>query len=335
MSRITKMIVATGVIAFVAGGMTGWLLARPASTGTQQVPEHWVARIDDQYISDADFIEEMRRRGGQRPGQYQDMEQRRQLLDDLVYRAALVRAAERAGLTAQPDLRRMVDQLVSNRYLQGTLRRAERDVQVTREEIEAYYAKHQDDYTVPARKRVAVLRIAVAPDAGEPAWKEAIGRMQEARGKVDSLATTVPHFGNLAREYSDDTGSRYRGGVIGWISEGRSDRYSHDPVVLEATRTLEQAGALSAVLRGGDGVYLVRLVESEPRQSRSLEQLASGIRQRLLQERLAATEQEFRQRLMREVGVEVRESVLASIAPLSAPGKDAIPQPPAMPVDQG
>ncbi|HET9049419.1 MAG TPA: peptidyl-prolyl cis-trans isomerase [Chiayiivirga sp.] len=322
-------------IAFVVGGAVGWALAHHEAAPTTAAPDRWVARIDDRYVSAEDFIEEMRRQGGERPGQFQTMEQKRQLLDDLVLRAALVKAADKAGMLDKPDMRRSLDQMVGNRYLQETLRKTQREVQVTDDEVKEYFTAHADEYTVPARKRVAMLKISVAADAGEPAWKAALDRMAKARSDATKLDASVPHFGNLARELSDDPSSRYRGGVIGWIAEGNRDRYSWDPVVLDATAKLETDGAISPVLRGADGVYLLRLVDNEPRQARGLDVLASGIRQRIIQQRLADTEATFRKSLMREVGVEVRDSVLASIAPLAPPASDHAPQPPAMPKDQG
>lgn len=321
---------------FAAGGACGWLGARMVhAPAGQAAPAQWVARIGDQYISVDAFVDEMKRRGGDRPGQFQDMEQKRRLLDDLVYRAALVAAAERTGLTVQPDVRLAVDQVISNRYVQSTLRDAQREVSVTDDEVAKYYAEHATDYTVPARKRAAMLKISVAANAGDAAWVDATQRMQAARTKAAGLDARVPHFGPLAIEVSDDDATRYRGGVIGWIAEGSSARYSHDRAVLDAVRELENPGDLSPVLRGADGVYLVRLVESEPRQSRTLEQLAAGIRQRLMQDRLQAAETQFRQQLMRQVGVEVRESALAAIAPVGPPANTTPPQPPAMPQDQG
>ncbi|MCX7562780.1 peptidyl-prolyl cis-trans isomerase [Xanthomonadaceae bacterium XH05] len=338
MRHASATVFAALAVAFAAGGVAGFTLARSGQgTSDNEVPARWVARIDDNYIAESAFIDEMRRRGGERPGQFQELEQKRQLLDDLVYRAVLVKAAERAGVTAQPELRRAVDQLIANRYLQDTLRQTQRELNVSDDEVRAFYDKSADEYSVPARKRVAMLKISVSPDAGEPAWNEALAKMRDARTQAQKLDAGVPHFGPLARDFSDDPASRYRGGVIGWIAEGRSDRYSHDRAVIDATRALDEPGSLSDVLRGQDGVYLVRLVESEPRQTRSFDQLAAGIRQRLMQQRLAESEQQFRQRLMREVGVEVRESVLAAISPLGPPGQ--IPsqpqQPPAMPKDQG
>jgi len=321
---------------FVAGSVAGWLGAELRySPSGPAAPEHWVARIGDQYITADAFVDEMKRRGGDRPGQFQNMEQKRRLLDDLVYRAALVKAAERTGLTSEPEVRLAVDQVISNRYVQSTLRDTQSALSVSDEEVARYYEEHADEYTVPARKRVAMIRIALPAGASGEQWASAEKKLQEARVKAAGLGSRVPHFGALATEYSDDDATRYRGGVLGWIAEGGGSRYAYDPKVLEAVRELDTAGALSPVLRGADGVYLVRLVESEPRQSRSLDQLASGIRQRLMQDRLRASEMRFRQDLMRQVGVEVREAALAAIAPVGPAASRSPQQPPAMPQDQG
>ena len=335
--KLTGMTAALALLgAFAAGGAAGWLGAHAVDAApAPKAPAQWVARIGDQYISAEAFVDEMKRRGGDRPGQFQDMEQKRSLLDDLVYRAALVKAAERSGVTAEPEVRLALDQVIANRYVQGTLRDAQREVSVSDEDVASYYAEHAEEYTVPARKRIAMLKIAVAKEAADADWQAATHRMEDARAKAEKLGARVSHFGALATEFSDDPATRHRGGVIGWIAEGNSGRYSFDRAVLDAARALEAPGSLSKVLRGEDGVYLVRLVESEPRQSRSLDQLASGIRQRLTQDRLREVESEFRHSLMRQVGVEVRESALAAIAPVGPPARTTPQQPPAMPQDQG
>ncbi len=322
-------------LAFALGAGAGWLLRGPGRAEAASVPEHWVARIGGQYVSAEQFIDEMRRRGGERPGQFQDMAQKRALLDDLAYRAALVQAAEDSGLARQPDVRRAIDQIVSSRYLQDTLRRTQKDIAVSDAEVEAFYDKSAGDYMVPARKRVAMVKVAVPSGADEAAWSKAEKRAAQALDKARKQNLSVPHFGSVAREYSDDAASRYRGGVIGWIAELRQDRYRYDPAVLDAVRAMQEAGAFAGPLRGADGVYLVRLVENQPRKERSLAELAPGIRQRLMQERSAESEKTFRAGLMRRIGVQVDETALAAIAPLGPPASKEPPQPPAMPKDQG
>jgi parvulin-like peptidyl-prolyl isomerase len=325
-------------LCLVAGLGGGWALAqlgKPVEAPVEPVPSDWVARIGDDYVTPAMVQDEMRRRAGTRPGLFQDEAQKRALLDDMLLSRALLAAAREAGLDRQPETRRSIEQLLISQYVRDTLRKQQQGVSVAEEEIKAYFDQHADEYTVPARRRVAMIRIAVAPDAGDDAWAAAEKRASEALKKARTAATSVPHFGAVAREYSEDAASRYRGGVIGWLTEGRREGYRYDPALLEAAFELQEPGDFSPVLRGRDGVYVARLVETQAEQTRAYEQLRAGLEQRLMQERLAVIEQEFRERTLDAAGAQVRESRLAEIKPPGPPATDAPPAPPAMPVDAG
>jgi len=329
-----KMVpVATLVLGLVVGWGGAYLLQdRPVA---EPVPSDWIGRVGDDFVGEAFFIEEMRRRGGTVAGQYQEVAQRRALLDDLLYQRALARAATEAGIADRPEVRRALDQILVGQYLQQQLRAEQKKLVVSDDEVRAYHAANSAQFELPARRRVAMVRIAVMPDAEEPHWERAVVRAEEALKKARSLDLTVPHFGAVAREYSEDQASRYRGGVIGWIADGQRDRYRHDPALLDAAYALETAGAYSAPIRGRDGVYLVRLVELQPKRSRDFDELSAGIRQLLTSQRQEQAEKAFRSALLERYGVEVREQALAQIAPLSGPANQQVQEPPAMPVDEG
>lgn len=324
-------------VAVLAAAGLGWLGGRMSApvAAPAAVPDGWIARIGGEYITEAMFVEEMQRRGGTQPGQFQSEEQRRALLDDLVYRRALVDAAHRNGLDAQPAVRRSLEQILANQYLQGTLRKSQQDIAIAPDEVRAEYDRRADSYTVPARRRLAMIRLGVAKGAEEGVWTQAETLMAQARTKALKLATDVAHFGVLAREYSDDRATRYRGGVIGWIAEDRADRYTWDAAALDAGLALQQAGDISNVVRGADGVYLLRLVEAEPARARDFDDLAAGIRQGLLQQKLTQAEHDFRVDLVKKADVEVREAALAAIAPVGPAAATTPQQPPAMPVQEG
>jgi parvulin-like peptidyl-prolyl isomerase len=320
----------------LAGFVAGWMVATLwPSSETVAVPEAWVARIDGEYISVDTFLDEMRRRGGTVPGQFRDPEQKRALLDTLLYQRALLRAAEEEGMLEDIDVRRSREQILVNHYLQQTLRRRQQEVSVSAEEVGAFHAEQGSEYTIPARRRVAMIHIPVPEGADDSAWQRARELAAEALDKAQNLNGAVGHFGAIAREYSHDNASRYRGGVIGWVAEGQAERYRYDPAFLEAAYALTEPGEFSAVLDGADGVYLARLVELEPARERSLDELSAGIQQRLLREKLAASEQAFRDELMRRYTIEVREDALDAIDPMSPPAGPDRPQPPAMPRDEG
>jgi peptidyl-prolyl cis-trans isomerase C len=324
-------------LCLLMGAGIGWGVARSlpaASDDVAEAPSDWVARVGDRYITAAMLQAEMLRRGGLQAGQYQTLEQKRALLDDVLLQHALVESARRSGVDQKPEIRRSIEQLLTTHYLRDTLRRTQSEVAIADAEVLRFYQEHAADFSVPARRRVAMLRIGVAATAEESEWEAAAARLREARAKLGGIDPAVKHFAAIAREYSDDQSSRYRGGVLGWLTDGRSDAYQYDQTMLKAAFALAEEGAVSDPVRGTDGMYLVRLVELQPEQPRALEELRAGLEQRLMQQRYAELEHEFREGMLSQLSIDVRESRLAKLVPPGPPGTDGPPQPPALPIDQ-
>jgi len=114
------------------GAGAGWYARGPSPQAVEpSPPEAWVAQVEGGFISTAMFVDEMRRRGGLQPGQYRDLAQKRALLDDLVLREAMVQAAREEGMDQEPEIRRALDQMLANQYLQRTLRERQRAVVIS------------------------------------------------------------------------------------------------------------------------------------------------------------------------------------------------------------
>lgn len=319
------------IIALGAGIIIGYLLAG-SSVSSNAAPDDWLARVDDQYITRAEFEDEINRRGGDRSGNFRTDEQRRALLDELLYRRALVARARQAGIAEQPEVRRSLDQMLINQVLQRDLRPRQEQNDIEPTAIEAFYAAHVDDYAIPARRRVAMIYFSLGAAASEEARAELMQKAELVRNEALALAAEMRDFGVLARDNSDDQASRYRGGVLGWIGEGNAERYSYPKIVVETANATSKPGEISGVLEDDAGLYLVRLVDYEPRRSRELDELASGIRQRLMRERFIEVEQQFRDETLAQAEIEVRQDQLEAIKPAGpAVDNDNRKQPPSLP----
>lgn len=314
------------VIGLVTGAALGWLAAQYFD-GTPGVsaPDDWIARVGDDYIDRETFIAEMRRRGGNRPGQYHDIEQKRRLLEDLMYRAAMVESARDQGIDDQPEVARSLNQILVNQYVRKHLRPRQEAAKISDEEIRELYEAESDNYAIPARRRVAMVHIEVPDNAPEAARTSARERAEAALAAARELGDPVRDFGQVAREFSNDQASRYRGGVIGWIGEAAPNRYRHDPAVITTANDMDTPGAISGVLEGEDGFYLVRLVAYEPERKRSLEELSDGIRQRLMRKHYQQVEADFRAELLDRKQTEIRMQRLADIEPLGPPAREQRP----------
>jgi len=320
-------------VALITGLLIGWLAAGwwPDSERAP-APDDWIARVGEQYVTQAEFEDEMRRRGGSRPGQFFSLEQRQALLDELLYRRALVAAAHRDGLSDQPVVRRSLDQILINRVLQKELRPRQEQSDIDPAEIEAFFNEHADEYAIPARRRVAMVFFELGPNASEETRAEVLERAAMVRESTLELEPDTRDFGVLARENSDHQASRYRGGVLGWVGEGDPSRYSYPEIVIETANAMNEAGAVSEILQDDQGLYLVRLVDFEAERTRTLNELADGIRQRLLRERFVEVEQAFRDQTLADADIEVRDGRLAALQPAGpAPQPESREQPPSLP----
>lgn len=325
-----KSFAGLAVILLVVAGTWGVLhYQRPSAI---EESSEILARVDDQIISKADFIREMGLRGGRLPGQYQTVEQRRALLDVMLERKAMLHAASEAGYDKDPVIVKQIENMMIQKFTQETIQAHLSAVSVSDEEVETFYQSRRKEYARPARRQVALIEIPLPKNVDEQAIVKARSKAERALAEVSTLDPKINHFGALARQYSDDRASRYRGGVISWIIDHPSRTYQWDDAVLSAAFELEKPGDLSSVIQTDSGFYLVRLVRSEPAREQRLEQLHDGIANRLLQDKRKIEKARILAELQDGLNITVDQQLLSEIQPISAPAKLlATSKPPAMP----
>lgn len=297
----------------------------------QQAAEPVLAVIGDEVITVAEFEDEMRLR----PGYYRETEHRRQLLDQMIRRRALVAEARRQGIDRMPEMRRMIERLLVQRLHETQIDAEIAEAAVSDQEVFDFYQAHQDEFARPARIQGAIIHVAAAAGSEESVRAEKRARIEDALQEAEDLPDEVLHFGQVALEYSDDRASRYQGGVVGWLVNRPGHTYRWDAAVVDGLFALEAPGDIGPVIETDDGFYLIRLVAREDAQTRPLEQVADGIRHRLLRERRAAIGDDLLDALVARHETNIDHAVLGGIAP---PVPDAAPareppsrQPPGLP----
>lgn len=313
MSSVTKTVLPVLFLALAAGGI--WWSQQQ---GPRQVDDVVVvASVNGIEITREEFLQEMAKRGGSLPGQYQTVEQRRALLDSLLERKALVEGALLSGYDQDPEIVARYEDMLARKFRENMLKLRLEAVTVSDQEVEEFYEQHKEDYARPARRQVALIHVAVPGKANEEAWAKKAATMDEVLAAVQELPVETRHFGLVARKYSDDRSSRYRGGVIGWLVEHPSRDYKWDMQVIEAAFALQETGQISAPLKTDDGYYLVRLVQKQDASLQPLDRLREGLRNRLLTEKRRELQRNVMDEIHRGMEIEVNEPVLAAIEPLS------------------
>jgi len=267
-----------------------------------------LAVVDGETITADDFTRELRRRGGL--DSFPRAESRRALLDDMVQEAKVIAAAKRAGYDRDPDVLRQVQYLLVGTFNQDVENQIG-TVEVSHAEVRAFYDAHPERFSIPEAAHAALIFIAVPPNAPAEFRQEKLAFAERLRAEA-AQADDPAQFGDLAKAYSDDNGTRYRGGDIRWV-ERRQTHTRWDASVLDAIFAVEAPGALSPVIAAQNGLYVIRLLERRPASLRPLDEVAGDIHDSLIAEKRQRRRDELYAAATAPLQVEVREQGLAAL----------------------
>jgi peptidyl-prolyl cis-trans isomerase D len=161
--------------------------------------------------------------------------------------------------------------------------------QVSDAEIQQYYQAHQKDYQID--DQVKVRHILIKVDGNDPKADAA------AKAKAQGILDQLHHggdFAKLAKENSDDPGSKEQGGELGWIKHGATV-----PEFDQASFAL-QPGQTSGLVRSKFGYHIIQTEEKQTAHTRPLDEVKSTIQALLTRQKEGQQEQAFAQQLAGE-----------------------------------
>jgi peptidyl-prolyl cis-trans isomerase SurA len=142
---------------------------------------------------------------------------------------------------------------IRNQQMIDALRRKRfRDVTVTYEEVMDFYRKEKDRLPqVP--EEVSIAQIIKYPEFSDTARQEALEKIKSVQAKLKGGAD----FAALAREYSEDPGSRSLGGDLGFVQKGELVSS------FETAAFALKPGQVSDVVESRFGYHIIQLLEKE------------------------------------------------------------------------
>jgi len=173
-----------------------------------------------------------------------------------------------------------------------------RGVAVTDEDLKVYYRAHQGDQEFQQQERVTAAHILVSARANlisqqlerekrltsEALKKNTRDEMERRRQRAVEIgrkAKSGVDFAKLAREFSDDPGTRESGGDLGTFGRG-----SH-PVAFDEAAFKLKPGGISDVVQTEYGFHVIKVSAHESMRTQGLIEASPEIRRRLLNEREA------------------------------------------------
>ena len=295
---------------------------------TRKPAANVLASVGGKDITVADFQAEYERRQAMR----QPLPDRQTLLEQMIGRETLLQQARAVGLDQTADVRRACEDVLIARYQQTQVAPKIAAAKVSPEEIKAVYQRDLAHYTQPAKVKLAIVLVAVSPKADTNQVAAAAARARDALARTATLRAGTQGFGQIAADCSDDQLTRYRGGDAGWFAnDGLEGRWPRE--IVAAGFALKNAGDLSEVLRGGEGFYVVKKLDSRPAGITPLEQVRPAIERRLLIAKQEEVERQLSAAARATAKVSTNVGLLAAVKyPNQSSGKNAVGQFPYLPV---
>ena len=160
---------------------------------------------------------------------------------------------------------------VKVRYLLLDFKGFEAQAKVSEEEVRTYFDLNKEDYATPKKVKARHILFKVGPD-GKP--EEIEDRRKKA---IDVLkqARSGTDFGRLARKYSDDPGSRGKEGDLGFFARDRMVKPFSDAAFAM------KPGEISEPVRTPFGWHIIKVEAIQEAKEPLLAEVADGIRSKL------------------------------------------------------
>jgi|GEM_PF-1548469 len=257
-----------------------------------------VARVGNVELREDDVQRAMAREPGATPERFQSPEARREFIDGLVRFELLAQAAERSGLSKDPDAIHALRQIAVTKLVNRTLGATAAPESVTPADVEReYLARQAREFTLPPAAQVRHIRVS------DPKLAEQLAARAKTLAPTDDAA-----FVKLAAKSSEDTATRANGGDLGFI-----DKTSHlSPALVSAALALKTPGEVAGPLAIDDAYEILRLVSLRAGAVSPLSSVEEPIRQGLYRERRSKALEDYITRLRNETKVELVDRTQAA-----------------------
>ncbi len=150
--------------------------------------------------------------------------------------------------------------------------------QLSQADINEYFEQHRKRFAGPVVRASHILLRAADPEANQPDYEKALAQIRDIKEKLDKGAD----FAALAAEFSEDPGSRPRGGDLGYFAPGDMvEEFSKTAFSLEK-------GALSEPVKTQFGYHLILVTDVIPEKDVKLDDVNEQIVRELTEQRRPA-----------------------------------------------
>lgn len=275
-----------------------------------------LARVGTRSITLGDYAAALERMDPFERMRYQTKDRRQALLDEMINVELLAREAERRGLDRRPETIELVRQFQRDELLARLRASLPRPQDLPAADVSRHYQEHRADFLEPAQRRGAEIVLADAALARRV--------VREATG------ASPDRWGELVQQYAPDAappaGDRTAArpaievpGDLGFLSAEPDEPSDAVPAaVRRALFQIAEEGQVYPEPVSVDGRHhVLRLVSLREARQRSLAEVDTLIRVRLVEQRQAEARDELLARLRKTTTIRVDRAALEGIEPVA------------------
>src|SRR5512133_128916 len=199
---------------------------------------------------------------------FQNLDRKKQFLDNLIRFELLAKAAEKEGLANDPDAQFTMKKVMVSKYYQKHFQdQKDAAASVPEADIKKYYDEHQkDEFYRPARLHPVHLMVKAEQAAPDRAQKGAQAKKLlaqiQAEEKKDPTALS-----RIARDASEDTATKSMGGDLGFKTADELEKLFGKEFVAGIEKLPDNT--TSNVIETSQGFHIVRVLGRQPEMNRS------------------------------------------------------------------
>ena len=278
---------------------------------TTEVNGDVVATVNGAPIGSEDFALLATRKS---PGKGSELslDERKEVLDDLVTEELLYQKALQEGYDKDPKVKKVMVNALIRKEIYDSIKNSD----FSDAELEAYYNEHIEEFTVPAKVQIYSILIKVTDDRSD----------EEAKAKADRLYTQIrkdtSKFRDIAKEESESPYKR-RGGDVGFVPETGKPGLDQEIVDKAFGMNVETLAKPFKTKSGWNVIYVPAKREAK---DRSFTQMKGSVLRKIKNERVKEMYDTYTNGLRQGVEISIDDAKLQSVE-VKSTGKQKLTMP--------
>lgn len=223
------------------------------------------------------------------------------ILNRLVQGIVLSKIAREKEFDKRPDIKEFLSVIVNDFLaVQYITKELIEKINVSEEEMKTYYNTYQHEFRIPAQVKASHILIKADKAVPENDKKKAKEKAEDILKKVRA----GEDFAKVATEFSEDPGTKSKGGDLGFFSKGAMTQE------FEKAAFSLNPGEVSGLVETVFGYHIIKVEGKKEAMVAPYENIKAQVREKVLKELKKARLDDFMEKALKQADVQINHELL-------------------------